>query len=654
MLGLGSDRPRNMHFPTPRFGITDAVWLLVLVAVGLSISYFRSRHSDLATALFGFTPNILFDPVWTNAPGFDADFPNGEENMLRSLGGQLYRLLGLMPWPENVLHGIAIFLEFAALCIGTIICARAVSPGLPVWFAFVAALFLAASTLFDSDLARWGHPFYGAVYNFANGAGLAAMGLIIGRKPVTAGLVLAVGGMVHPTIAILFAVPCAIVGLAGIRSFTTRQIAVAIVLPAAIFGSWIIYAYSGSGGGVGAIDAEMFIALSKMMSSHWFPIDLGVFTTRSWEDFIPFMAVITVFFALLGPIAGRVFPHDGLLAVCMLALLAVTSIGVLVSTIVESPLLIKLALHRSSAVALLLAGVAVIPRLLLVARDGPVLPAIAAAGLLMLPFWEGKGWPIIWAVVFAITAIVARRHDVGRTFGLFGIAAVLAALVVIGLLAAYGHTQLFAEANTHLAGLRDPRLLALIAAVFAIVRFTREPFVVALAFLWLAFGQADRFDYFQSEDLIEKAADFRDVQNFARENTAPGTVFMMEPTHAYGWRSYSRRPSFGTLREWLYTSWAYDSRPELLNDGIARSAALGLEIGHYIEGEEGQGSRSLRADASESYNNVDLEMIRSIHAEFDVDYFVFEKEKLCSGCIERFDYETVFFGVVSVNRLLQR
>jgi len=73
------------------------------------------------------------------------------------------------------------------------------------------------------------------------------------------------------------------------------------------------------------------------------------------------------------------------------------------------------------------------------------------------------------------------------------------------------------------------------------------------------------------------AAAYRQAQEWARANTPGPALFMVDPTIFYGWRDYSHRSSFGNLREWLHTSWLYNSRGDRYLEGLRRLSDFGLE-----------------------------------------------------------------------------
>ena len=69
-----------------------------------------------------------------------------------------------------------------------------------------------------------------------------------------------------------------------------------------------------------------------------------------------------------------------------------------------------------------------------------------------------------------------------------------------------------------------------------------------------------------------------DAELWARENTPLGALFMVDPAMQDAWRGKSYRPSFGVAREWLFYSTLYNSNSAVLEEGMARYRALGLEL----------------------------------------------------------------------------
>ena len=73
-----------------------------------------------------------------------------------------------------------------------------------------------------------------------------------------------------------------------------------------------------------------------------------------------------------------------------------------------------------------------------------------------------------------------------------------------------------------------------------------------------------------------------EAQLWAKANTSSSSLFMIDPTIYYGWRDFSQRSSFGNVREWLHTSWLYDSRTANYEEGRNRAAEFGISMKDYI------------------------------------------------------------------------
>jgi hypothetical protein len=106
-------------------------------------------------------------------------------------------------------------------------------------------------------------------------------------------------------------------------------------------------------------------------------------------------------------------------------------------------------------------------------------------------------------------------------------------------------------------------------------------------------------------------------------NTPDISLFMLDPGNNDAWRDLSRRSSYGTVNEWLHKGWLYDSNASLFREGVRRFSTLGLNFKNYLDSSR----LEVRADASEKYNNMNVEMLTKIKGKEGVDFFVFEKEK---------------------------
>ena len=115
-------------------------------------------------------------------------------------------------------------------------------------------------------------------------------------------------------------------------------------------------------------------------------------------------------------------------------------------------------------------------------------------------------------------------------------------------------TKLVASAGGAYTKYSEPQLTLLMMIIFGVGVVTG---LLCAAVWWV--GQSR-----PSPQMRAWCRDYRDTQVWARENTPRDALFLVDPVvrHpgvGYGWRDYSRRSSFGNLREWLYAGWSYSS-----------------------------------------------------------------------------------------------
>lgn len=607
-------------------------WSILIGAALVVISYFRARHTVDAQALFGFEPTGLIHPVW-DMPQFSRDYANGEAELLKSLSGQIFRLSGFLSLPDPLVVGLLVFLEAAVLAAGVIVCARAVEPGMDAWRLYGTALFLIAGTLFSSDFGRWFHPFYGASYNYANGAGLAALGMMLRKRPVNAGGLLGLAGLFHPIIAFMYGIGLAVAGLSALREVGWLRMLAGAALAIVIAGSWEAVMLDPSSVAGSHVDPKLFIGLTRLLSSHWFPVTLGVFGERAWETLLPYLGVMLVFTAVSRFDPGLDGKAERTMAIVVLLLTAVAFAGALVSEYSGIPLLVKLAFQRASAAALLLAGTVLVPRLLRLIASGRMVVAALAAAILLSAFWRDHGPPVVWCIAFGALAIWQDRTVTSRE----AIAARLGLLVLVcgwcaALLASGSLSPDFIPGLSGLTLLREPWFVLAVAVAMAARLFHVPALLTVSAAIGFAIWIPSVDRMWNPADVAE-AQSFREVQDWAREHTALDSLFMLDPTHAYGWRQYSLRPSFGTVREWLYSGWIYDTRAETVDEGIRRAGLVGIDVRKALSGQEGSAQARYGAmleQASRRYNRGDPAFLAQLSRSEGIDYFVFDKHTLDS------------------------
>lgn len=609
--------------------VTTFILSILALLVAIAIAWFTQRSVVLYTALNGYTPVGMMHSI-NNFSDFGGDFPNGEAEMMKSSIGHIYALLGQVGASDLVGALLVVAAEALTLFAGGFYFARRTNPDLPVWMAFGAAVLLGASTIASADFGRWGHPFYGSVYNFAYGLGLAAIAAALGRRLWLSGLFLGLAATVHPIITLFFVVPTGIVVLFRLRSYHPAHLVISALVAGSLAGIWFLLAYTDTNLAGGTIDGQLFVTLTRLMSSHWHPVHIGVFGERAWETVLPATALIALCAVLMASSSATNLPVDRSLAAAILVLLVTSLIGAALSETSQSPLIVKLALQRASLVAFLLAAGVSIPRLLALASTGPIAVSIVAAALVALTFVRSHGLPIAGMILFIglllLHAYKLNLSIIKKRVVWLSLSICIAVPVI---LTVNGHFQ--ALAYDSLVTLPTLMTISFLLPFLMLVvgRFT-SPTALSVAAVCLgAFFWSKAADPVSSPTAIALGSDYLDVQLWARSQTQPGSVFMVEPTMSYGWRQYSQRPSFGTMREWLYAGWIYRSDLALLTEGLRRVGLFGVsqkDLQKYAwTMPRAKAYAELTSSVRSAYNNLDAKALTQLSRENGIAYFVFNR-----------------------------
>lgn len=607
--------------------------LVVLLIVALAVWWHNTVHLAPSLAWGGFSPTYfvaaLFHPDW-----FQGNYPSGAEEFIKSAPMLIYPVAAHLGVPILPTMKAMIGLELALLIGAAAWATRQLWPQSSWTIAWLVALFLIAGRMFEGDLARWGHPHYAWVYNFTYAAIIVGVAAALTRRLVLSAVALGLAVTCHAPLGLAGAAFAIAALLMDWSRLDTRRALTGVLLFGAIGGGWFAYLAATSELGNTGIPKDLWIAITRISSVHWYPIDMALFWERHWERLFPFLSVTLLLALYLPDRDGMLRDRGRVAAAGFLVLLVPTAVGIFISAYVQEPLLVKLALHRASSVYLILAALFIVPGLWHDVIEGSYWRAAAASLALIAPFYVQYGIPIAFSSVLAAAAIAI---DV-RTRGWTARASVLAALLVAvaGLLAIYVSAGVAGDwqhqTYTGVSAVPHSEWLPLAGVLLLVLAFRRWPPIGAIILL-LALGSlgvdwAKTNDRLRDREVLAKATDYMAVQQWAHDRTPVGSLFMPEPTHFYGWREFSLRPSFGNLREWIHNGWIYNSRAEVFNEGLRRLAALGFDIKDYINPTAGRPYTShqrLVDDVSARYHSFGAADFERLRREFGIKYFVFDK-----------------------------
>ena len=598
--------------------------LLVTFIAAACLVYWRVLDNDLAGALNGYSPTTLMGDFWFK-PQFAANYPGGEDELFKSFILQAYPVAGALGISRSVMFTVMTALEVLVPAAGAAFATLRLNPLATPARAVITGLMICAGVLVSANLARWGHPYYGSVYNYAYGAGLAGAALMLTTQPILGAALLGLTVAIHPLLGGLFGIFAGAGVLVAITRYRWRDLILAALVGIGIGGGWLLWTLRGAAVGGGTIPATDFIAITKVMGYHWYPITQGIFGRIAYERFAPFLSFMILIAIYFGRERRALTLLERQIFAGMAALAMTTCIGIVAAEYSGIPFLVKLALHRASAVLLLVGGLFVAPGLLRDLAEGPWWRAILAAVVLAFCFFSPFGVPVTLALILG-GAVLVEQFLARRVRGALVTVLLLVAVAAIYLLTS-GNAALTDGLYTGLTTLMSPPTLiaiaTLAAARFIVPRLSIPVAIAVLAMLW-----APTLAQFGNDQQRDKARAYLAVQNWARQNTPVNALFMPDPGVAYGWREFSERPSFGSVREWLYAGWLYNSQRAVFDDGLERVEFLGYPIEKILAQDSIQpdyAKSTLPVDLQNFYYAQSVDWFKVASQRFGIDYFVFDQ-----------------------------
>ena len=608
-----------------------AAWF-ALVVVAISVWWFNTAHLAASLAWNGFSPTFMvaeyLHPQW-----FVGDFPSGTSELLKSGPMAIYLLTDKLGISAVATMKGLIGAEILLLAGASQWSARRIRPQASGTAAILVAVFVIAGTLRMADLGRWGDPTYGWVYGYAYAAIIVGIAAALERRLILSAMSLALAFVCHPILGLLGAAFCAAVLIVDWRNLDLRRIAPAFLLFAVIAGGWFVFAAFSSSLGSGGIPNALFVAVTRIESAHWYPIDFGLFWERNWERFIPFLSETLLLLVYLFPPEQENRHRNAQMAAGFVVSLVLTITGIYISGWISDPFLIKLALQRASSIYLMMATFFIVSGLWHDATHASRWRATVAALTLISFFVSPIGAPFILGLALAATAIVDDLRNRGWTVRACLLLITATALVVLLLIYTFAGVAGWAlQLHWALSHLSIARLGMILALVVFVAAVRKRPSLVAIGLLAAVamFGMmwarsTDQFN--RRPGLRAQANDYLAAQVWSQKNTPVGSLFMPDPTHYYGWRDFSLRPSFGNLRDWLY-GWCYDARKDVFDEGVARLRALGIDLNQYL-GMRANRSHDIgdrmTSDLRKRYYSLSGNDLAVLSRKFGISYFVFDK-----------------------------
>jgi hypothetical protein len=607
---------------------------VVLLCIGLWLA--RAHDVEWTIALNGFSP-IDWVAHLVSPQNFVKDFANGMAIYGKSSFMWIYPAASsAFGIPPEALIKAVIFFEIVFLVFSSVIFCRALFPAAPPYAAYIFALLLVSGTT-NMDLANFGRPtFWGLYYNFADGMRLLGVALYLKRRLFLSAVFLAISFTTHPIMALAACVFIAGTFLVERDIGRPSQIVTAVLVFLVLVAAWWLPHMASTNLTSGRVDPQTWVAIARAFNYHLFPYDYGLLTIYHDYRLLPLLCLIALAVGYLPLIESNPRRRMALLA-GLAALGAMTLAGLWISVDASNPALLKLALHRASDMLLVVAlAMGVSGAVAVIASGNKLTERGLALATLMSPFLMKPGFPVLGVLALlgyrawdaAKTMSAAWQRNVLLLFG--GVVLVLASGYALnGVLPV-------SKWPTYLGSIRFWQTALVAGVTFWLIRRYASENQVRLSLGVVAVVFVPLFVFAQwkaipddRERLLGK--DYLEVQRWAKSNTEPTALFMVDPTIYYGWRDFSARSSFGNIREWLHTSWLYDSREASYREGMRRFNEFGLDLTHYLYGKQESSIdwfNTLDRDFRKRFYGLPSRRLAEIGATYDVDYFVLKRTEV--------------------------
>lgn len=332
-------------------------------------------------------------------------------------------------------------------------------------------------------------------------------------------------------------------------------------------------------------------------------------------------------------------------------MLGVSLAGLAISFFAPAPFLVKLALHRANDLVLLIGLVYVANGLWRDLTADTWWQRALAATALLSP-WFVRPFPMLVSVALAAPAWWRALGRRGASAADWIVAALVLGVVLLsGLYFAAGiWTGLSPSAFFRDSSALGMFALFLLACALITVRFGRHAVqgVVLVAALILALGWSN--DKAETRG-VARERDYLRAQVWAREHTPNNALFMTDPTIYYGWRDYSRRSSFGNLREWLHTSWLYDSNFKRYTEGLRRFGEFDIDLEPYLRMRPPDAAQKpLTDELRKRYYAASDDWRINLARRHGIDFFVFERGRMLGPTSLRVVYENENFMICAARK----
>ena len=608
-------------------------WLvLVIFCLYTGVKY--AENISLVQAYGGWSP-LDWASHQLMPENFRADFPSGIDAYQMSSFMACYVFLAVIGIDLQNIFPWTIGLEILFLGVSAALLFKAIAHKSTSLAMVIFAVMVIEGSVRSIDLARFGGAFYqGLYYNVADGSRLLGLAFLFRGRILLSAIFLGISCTVHlimACLACLFAIPYVLIVW---RQYKFQRWIIAGITFLLITIIWFGARLETSGMMAGGIPVNAWLQIARMFSFHWFPLDMGVLTTMHTQYILPLLCLVSLSLYYLQLIVSNPKQRLGI-ALGMALLVVATCAGVLISKFLPEPFLIKLSLHRSSELLALISFLIVAAGLIEEILNSNIHKAALSFGLIFSPLISNP-FPVF--PVLALLFFNVIKPEQGGTLKQRNLA--IGLILVISTVLSLFYVNELSSSKEYLGRQLFWQVVLAIYFLLLIVGWGEDILAInprvkgificiTLISMLLAFSiYRVKQNTKMSDTQVKVSSDYLAAQRWASLFTPNNALFMVDPTIYYGWRDFSQRSSYGNLREWLHTSWLYNSRKANYDQGLQRLSEFGINPFEYLnEKPPIIGFYKMSKDLEVKYYSMDLEAMSKIAKKYNISYILMLKDK---------------------------
>ncbi len=638
--------------------ISEYFWAYAILVLYVFIFYaFSLIGFEEKISITGFTP-IFYSYLKVYPDFFINNFQTGTETYNLSLFMWQYPfLLKYFDIPPELHMKVIIFFEYASLAGLFLFMFNKLKIKGSSYLAIFSFAWYVSSSALNISLARYGKPFLmGQFYNFSDILRVIGIFYLIESRLILGFSSLMFSSLMHLAlggVGVIFAFFSNFEMTKEIKK-NKKKILTFALMSIGILGWYFLIKYFS--GFFSTINEKAWLDLVKMGSYHFFPFSIGIFSTLHEYQFFPHLSFLVIFLHYFNQHNTKI---DRLIGYGCIAMVCLSIAGLIISLVSTNRTLITICLHRSNDLLVLFALPYVISGLYRDVCSENYFKNILSIVVFLSPFVCSVSpfslFPALMIGFSTVSKSWTRQEKLASDY--FMLTLFLIILLILSYYVYFGINKSFFS-EVYFGKFLVWEIAFSIVLIKALICKTNsislEKIGMLIFFLISIIGALFwQKNQLLSDDTTKYAQSFLEAQRWAFKHTPQDALFLLDPSLAYAWRDFSKRSSFGTLREWMHVAWLYNASEEIFLEGKSRFDEYDLNINNYFDFFPSlNGMYALDRDVTEIFYSKKKSWFCYMSQKYKIDYLLVKKKQIIGDNHKglKTSFENDFFCIYSLNK----